>query len=362
MKAVALALLSAFLASGVLAPEAAAAVEATLEFPGASWADIPPDTLSNACKAGLASVRHDLESLSTTSLIAVYRGRVLMGHGPVEAPIYVASERKSILAILFGKYVASGAIDLDRTIADIGIDEPDGLLPVERGARLRDLISARSGVYHPASNPGDNTAFAPPRGSVKPGTYFLYNNWDFNAAGGAFELLTKQSIYTAFAEDLAKPLQLQDFDATIHRLDGDASRSRYLAYPFSMSARDMARIGHLMLAHGRWRDRQVVPRDWMTQLVRPTTRSTEMRNAMSYGLGYGYMWWLLEEPKSSVLAGAYAAMGAWGQYLLVIPKRQMVIAHNVKVGEDPPYPPEVRWPRFLDVARKLAQGPCLAAR
>jgi hypothetical protein len=74
------------------------------------------------------------------------------------------------------------------------------------------------------------------------------------------------------------------------------------------------------------------------------------------------MWSLLEEANSSMLAGAYAAMGAWGQYLLVIPKRQMVIAHNVKVGEDPPSSQEVRWPRYLDVARKLAQAPCLATR
>lgn len=141
--------------------------------------------------------------------MAVQDGRVLFSEGPVRAVSIVFSVRKSVLSMMYGKYVANGTIDLDRTLADLGIDDVGGLLPIERQARLRDLLAARSGVYHAAANGGDDAAAAPPRGSHVPGSYFLYNNWDFNAAGTAFERLTGRAIYQAFADDLATPLQLE---------------------------------------------------------------------------------------------------------------------------------------------------------
>ena len=58
---------------------------------------------------------------------------------------------------------------------------------IEKTATIDHLITARSGIYHLASNSGDNSPDAPPRGSQTPGEYFLSNNWDFNAAGAVFE-------------------------------------------------------------------------------------------------------------------------------------------------------------------------------
>ena len=57
--------------------------------------------------------------------------------------------------------------------------------------RVEHLLSARSGVYHPASNGGDDLASAPPRGSQAPGAYYLYSNWDFNVAGAIFEQFSR---------------------------------------------------------------------------------------------------------------------------------------------------------------------------
>jgi len=334
-------------------------MEAALAFPTVSWEAVSTSTMSEACATTLESVRRRLESLPTTALHAVQHGRVLLSFGPVESVSYVASIRKSILALLFGKYVTNGTIDLNRTVAQIGLEEPDGLLPIEREARILDLITVRSGVYHPASNPGDSLEFAPPRGSNKPGTYFLYNNWDFNAAGAAFEVLTGQSIYHAFASDLAGPLELEDFKLSEQRLYGDLTKSKYPAYHFWLSTRDMARIGHLMLAQGRWRDQQLVPREWVSRVLQTTTRSTDMNppSMVNLHLSYGYMWWLLEEPSASALAGAYTAWGFLGQYVLVVPKRRMVIAHKVKPSDDPGQK-HVRWQQFLDVARQLAESSC----
>lgn len=311
-------------------------------FPGASWEPQPVAEQGPACRRGLAVAGDYLRTLDTTALMAVQDGRVLFGYGPP---------------------VADGTIDLDRTLADLGIDDTGGLLPIERQATLRDLLTARSGVYHAAANGGDDAAAAPARGSQVPGRYFLYNNWDFNAVGTAFERMTGRSIYQAFADDLAAPLQLQDFDPARHVRSGDARRSEHLAYPFFLSTRDMARLGHLMLQQGRWRGRQIIPADWVVQTTRPTTPASEMHPAHTArrGFGYGYLWWLLQEPPDSPLAGAYMAWGVHGQYILVVPKRQIVIAHKRQVPVAGDW--SVSWvgPKaFLYAARLLAAAPCRA--
>jgi len=330
-------------------------------FPEASWAAVPEAEPGSACHRELDATRSYLRTLDTTALMAVQDGRVLFSEGPVQSVSIVFSVRKSLLSMMYGKYVANGTIDLDRTLADLSVDDVGGLLPIERQARLRDLLAARSGVYHVAANGGDDAAAAPPRGSQAPGSYFLYNNWDFNAAGTAFERLTGRSIYQAFAEDLAIPLQLEDFDLARHARSGDARRSQHLAYPFYLSTRDMARLGYLMLRRGNWQGQQLVPTEWVEQMTRQTTPAAQMHppHTARRGFGYGYLWWLLEEPQDSPLSGAYMAWGVHGQYILVVPKRQMVIAHKRQVPVVGSW--NVSWVgpvAFLRAARMLAAAPC----
>ena len=62
--------------------------------------------------------------------------------------------------MLYGNYVASGRVRLDKTLAELGLDDIGGLTAREKEATIEDLLSARSGVYHAASNPGDNLADA----------------------------------------------------------------------------------------------------------------------------------------------------------------------------------------------------------
>ncbi|MFC3378953.1 serine hydrolase [Rugamonas sp. CCM 8940] len=181
-------------------------------FPTASWQALPSAAQTPACRTALNSARDYLRTLDTTALLAVRDGRSLFSYGDVAAPSILFSARKSLLAMMYGKYVANGSIVLERTLAELDIDDVGGLLPVERGASLGQLLESRSGVYHAAANGGDDHAAAPARGTQAPGSYFLYNNWDFNAAGTAFEQLTGQSLYKTFAEDFAAPLQLEDFD------------------------------------------------------------------------------------------------------------------------------------------------------
>ncbi len=284
---------------------------------------------------GLDQVKSYVETLETTGLVVLVGGRVLHWQGDVTRLSYVASVRKSILSVLYGTHVADGTIDLDVTLEELGFDDEGGLLPIERQATIRDVISARSGVYHSASNGGDDSQAAPPRGSQQPGSYFLYNNWDFNAAGGLFELLTGRAIYDALRDDLALPLGMEDFDREVQRKSGDLSVSRYPAYHMWLSTRDMARIGELMLRDGRWNGVQLVPADWVESSTSVITPLGEMNpeSRRNGSVGFGMMWWVWDgDAAVGAFEGAFTAAGSFGQFITVLPALDMVVAHKTAVS------------------------------
>jgi len=306
-------------------------------FPGPNWEHVSSPEAAGYSRARLDVLRDYLSTLDTTAMMAVVGGRVLFEYGDVTRLSYLASVRKSVLAMLYGNYVAPGKIPLNRTLRELGITDLQGLLPIEQKATIEHLLTARSGVYHPASNPGDSTAMAPPRGSQKPGTYFLYNNWDFNAAGTIFERLTGRDIYDALESDLARPVGMQDFDRSRQQKSGDLKRSQHPAYHMWLSTRDMARLGYLMLREGNWAGRQVIPRDWARKIVSLVTPLAELnplpQREAAYGSGqlwgYGYMWWVWDAPgRRGPMAGAYTAMGAFGQYITVLPALDLVVVHK----------------------------------
>src|SRR5262249_55371365 len=151
------------------------------------------------------------------SFVAVVDGLILQDYGDPAHLSYIASVRKSVLAMLYGNYVANGKIRLDKTLKDLKITDVGGLSDQELEATVSDVLGARSGVYHEASYSGDDLASAPPRNSQKHGTYYLYSNWDFNVLGTIFEQETGREIYDALESDLAKPIAMQDFDRSLQK-------------------------------------------------------------------------------------------------------------------------------------------------
>ncbi len=87
----------------------------------------------------------------------------------------------------------------------------------------------------------------------------------------------------------------------------------------SLRPRDMAKFGYLYLRDGVWRSRQVVSRDWIDRSTQPHIRFAE-------GGGYGLHWWLSD---SGTELAPYAA-GWGGQYIIVIPERDMVVVSTAE--------------------------------
>jgi len=296
-------------------------------YPGVDW-ERENAGLSPEVARGVDAFVHTLD---TTGLMVVKGGKVVYEYGNVTEPSYVASARKSVLSMLYGPYVANGTIRLNATLKDLGMSDVGGLLPIEESAKVIDLITARSGVYHPASNSGDMLGSAPGRGSQEPGSYWLYSNWDFNAAGAAFERMTGKNIYDALRDDLAIPIGMQDFNREQHKKDENPARSQYPSYPIWLSTRDMARLGYLMLRKGKWRDRQVIPVEWVRRSTKVVTPIAEMHpETMQSGpFGFGTMWWVWDGPfASGAYRGAYTASGAHGQWITILPAQDLVVAHK----------------------------------
>lgn len=345
--------LSLSLAIALAVPQAAAQQHV---FPGAEWERIADPAAAGFCADRLSAVTEKAKQATTSAMMVVVGGRVLYDYGDVTTVSYLASVRKSILAMLYGNYVDSGKVRLDKTLAEIGIDDIGGLTDAEQQATIEHLLMAKSGVYHEASNAGDDLASAPPRGSQKPGTYFLYSNWDFNALGTIFEKETGLGIYDALEKDLAIPIGMQDFDRARHRRTGNARRSEHLAYHMHFSTRDMARLGLVMLREGEWNGRQVVPREWARRIVQPHTRLENMNPPSRKDVvGYGYLWWVWDGPEATgPYEGAYSGRGAIGQYITVLPKLDMVIAHKTVPGGDR----TVGWPAYRGIVQAIADSKC----
>ncbi len=310
--------------------------------------------------AAAAPLRQMLAAGDTTGMMAVHDGRAIFEWGEVRELTYLASARKSLVSMIYGPAVHRGEIDLDSTLESMGFDDDGGLLPRERGARIRDLLMARSGVYHRAANLGDASERAPPRGSVAPGSYFLYNNWDFNALGAIYRKCTGRDLYAAFEQDFARPLGLQDWRRDAQAVRNDTGASRHPAEHFVLSTRDMARLGLLMLRRGEWGGRRVLDSAWIRRTTRLSTSAAEVARTSPFvsGLGYGYLWWIFDPagawPRS--FAGGYTASGALGQFITVLPAIGLAVAHKVAAPSARNVPPERYLREILPAAASLVSA------
>jgi len=294
--------------------------------PAAMW---PEPCSEGWSDEGLCALRGALDATrGSTALMIVEDGRPVMCWGDAAQKSSVASVRKSLISLLYGIHVDSGAIRLSASLAELGIDDRQGLTGLERQATVADLLRARSGVYHPSVY--DTFHDRPARGSHAPGSFWFYNNWDFNVLATIFERQTGRDLFAAFARDLAGPLQFQDFTAD----DGwfqHGEESDHPVYKFRLSARDLARIGLLALRGGQWGSRRIVSEDWMRE-------STAPHSDLGGGRGYGFLWWTAEaQAPGDALSCAqrlFYASGLGGQYVIVIPALSLVVVHRAARVDD----------------------------
>jgi CubicO group peptidase (beta-lactamase class C family) len=318
-----LAFLAGVAAWSLSANNATAQIQAT--FPAVEWSAVTPSE-AGWSPEGIAAVNAYAQSAGTASLAIVQHGKMVDGFGNVTRRLELHSMRKSLLSALIGIAVSEGRVRLDATLASLGLDDvPPSLTDIEKQATVRELLQARSGVYHAALYETAGMARRrPERGSHAPGTFWYYNNWDFNVLGSIYEHAVGISLFDAFLDKIARPTGMQDYRPADGRYV-TGPESAFPAYPFHMSARDLARFGLLYLHRGAWGNRQIVPAAWVTE-------STTAWSTTYLDSGYGYLWWTgFPDHRVAIMdlpVGGFWADGAEGQFIIVDPADDLVVVHQ----------------------------------
>ena len=321
------------LAIGVLcaAPLGGSVLAQAHRFPIDGWLRYSQVEQAGFDPAKLEAARATWEGLPSSAFMVVANGAVVAAWGDVGRRFMCHSVRKSFLSALYGIYWDRGEIELNKTLADLGIDDdPDPLLDTEKQARILDLLKARSGVFHPAAYAGRTDSR--PRGSEGPGRYFAYNNWDFNTSAAILMQETGDDVFEAFDEYFGQPLKMEDWRVSDGYYHYERDKAKYPAYPFRMSARDAARFGLLFARDGLWQDDRILSEQWVR-------RSSSLYSIDTDVMGYGFYWWIMREARFT-RHGMYGALGVGNQFIAVLPKSDIVFVNraNTYEGESTPMP------------------------
>ncbi len=146
----------------------------------------------------------------------------------------------------------------------------------------------------------------------------VYCSAGINLLGGVVRNATGRRLTDLFQEWIAEPMQMRGHHINLMP-DGDA----YLAGGIHMRPRDMLKLGQLYLDGGVWNGQRLVDRDWIEASVKRHT---------TFGANhdYGYAWHLhtfhVDDADGGRDFAAYAAEGNGGQFVIVVPHLELVVA------------------------------------
>ncbi len=157
----------------------------------------------------------------------------------------------------------------------------------------------------------------------EPGARWYYNGGLTMIIAGVTEKLSGQPL-ADFAEDrLFEPLGITSY-AWLGPASWDAVGMPSAASGLRLRARDLAKIGSLVLHGGRWQDQQIVPEEWIalsTQRYRDDLGSWSGDGTY----GYGFQWWHGTFGEDDNAFSAITAVGYGGQRMFVIPEHDLVV-------------------------------------
>ncbi len=250
-----------------------------------------------------------------------------------QTPLLSWSMAKSITNLHVGLLVKAGKLNLfDAAEVPLWQDSQDPrskitldqLLRMSSGLEFNETYGINTDVSSMLSTKGDTAAFA----SNKPLAFAPDSHWSYSsgtsniiagiikrAVGGNF-----QDYYEFNQQQLLQPLGI---NSAI--FETDASNTFVGSSYFYATARDWAKLGQLMLQNGSWNNQQLLPENWVEYSTTPT--KTHPLNE------YGAQFWLNAQPLiadaprtwPSVPEDTYYMGGYQGQYVIVVPSKELVI-------------------------------------
>ncbi|HVL42192.1 MAG TPA: serine hydrolase [Brevundimonas sp.] len=268
------------------------------------------------------------EGANTTAVLVLQNDRVVAeeyaeGFGP-DTPQRTWSVAKSLAGTVIGAAVQRGEADVNRPAAITDWSRPgdpraaitlDQLMRMASGL-TSDTAGNRTDALYFGGVGVDEQATTWPL-ITAPGTRFRYANNDILLA-----ILAIAPTFEAHPPaELFRRLGMNDTFA-----ETDWRGNYMLSSQVWSTARDLARFGRLYLNDGVVDGQRVLPEGWREQVSRPSGPQPP-----SGEQGYGATFWLFNRSEG-IPADAISANGNRGQYVIIVPSRNIVI---VRRGEDP---------------------------
>ena len=285
-----------------------------------------------------------LKDTWTTGFIVVKNDQILfedyyLGNTPDTLNISW-SMGKSFVSALIGIAIGEGLIEsIQIPVSDI---VPELKNTGYEGVRLKDVLQMSSGVrfnedydafFSDINRMGRTVALgksinefaASLEREREPGAYNHYVSMDTQVLGMVLKSATGKTPSQYLEEKIWRKIGMQS-DA---KWLVDDDNMELVFGTLNATLKDYARFGRLYANYGNWNGHQVVPSEWVKDSTTPDAPHLMPGNnpMSSYKMGYGYQWWIPENPK-----GDFMALGVYGQYIYVNPEKKMVI---VKISAFP---------------------------
>jgi CubicO group peptidase (beta-lactamase class C family) len=243
------------------------------------------------------------------------------------------STSKSFTATAVGFAVSEKKLSVnDKVISFFPDALPDTISRFLSELKVKDLLSMSAGQE---PDPTFNTvvkdsnwvkAFLAVPVVHEPGTKFLYNTLATYMLSAIVQKVTGEKVIDFLKPRLFEPLAIEGMDWEI-----DPHGINTGGWGLRLKTEDMARFGQLFLQKGKWNGKQVLPDEWISEATTlkiyqapdaPQTR----RDSSDWMQGYCYQMWRCRH-------NCYRADGAYGQYILVMPDQDAVIAITAETGD-----------------------------
>lgn len=278
--------------------------------------------------AGIGRFLDALESLPGTQP----HGFVLLRHGKVVAEGWWApftpdrlhllySLSKTFTSTALGFAVAEGLVGLDDPVVDHFPEFAAEITgPRSRRMRVRDVLAMSSGHLVDMINVAAGAdPHEPVRGFLlhepesEPGSVFTYNQPATYSVASIVQKTSGQRLLDYLRPRLLDPIGIGGVGWQQYPEGRDMGFSGLHA-----TTRDVARIGQLYLDGGRWNGRQVLPAGWAEELPVKRIDTAPGETEPDWALGYGYQIWISRH--------GWRMDGAFGQFCLVLPEQDVVLA------------------------------------
>ena len=329
-------------------------------FPDSDWTLQPPEAGAEqraAMEEYLFTIEgedHERRGIRTNGLLILREGQLIYERYArgftAENPHLLWSATKSIFAAIVGVAVDQGLLDVRAGICEIDPSLPPHLCEVS----VLDLLQFSSGIDFVESYEGETNQASSVLAMLygvgsddmagfvaghelrdAPGDTFAYSTGD----AMLLSRVLGAAVRPTHGEDYPWPMLFEPLEITSATVEADKAGNFVGGSYAYMTPRDALRFGYFLLRNGCWKGSQILPHNWIDLSTRPNPAVA--KKALCCGdddISGRSLWLNIPVPETGQVApwpdaprDTYAASGHWGQFIFMVPSKELVV---VRVGDD----------------------------